>query len=285
MEQCLIQGTDAWLELRKTKVTASDAAVIMGMNPWKTPYMLWKEKMGLIPPQEENEAMRRGSDLEPIARELFNLKLNMAFEPAVVFHPENEWMMASLDGMSDLGNIVEIKCPGEKTHAIALNGKIPDYYYPQVQHQIACADTKFAYYFSFDGIDGVTVRVDRDQSFIDAYMPKAKEFYDCIIKEMPPSFIEKDYIHRDDDIWAHTASKWRRVKEQLAEYEAKEKELRDELINMSQGANAMGNGIKLSKVYRKGQIDYSQVKEVQGIDLEKYRKSGVEFWKISEEKD
>jgi putative phage-type endonuclease len=285
MQAQLVQGSNEWIALRKTKVTASDAAVIMGMNPWKTPYILWQEKLDLVPPTEINEAMQRGIDLEPIARDLFNLKMGMEFEPAVVFHENYDWMMASLDGISFLGSIVEIKCPGEKTHAIALNGKIPEYYYPQVQHQIACADTQFAYYFSFDGIDGVMVGIDRDQAFIDAYIPKAREFYECIINKTPPTLTEKDYIYRDDDIWTHTASKWRRIKDQISQYEDKEKELRDELIKMSGGANVMGNGIKLSKIYRKGNIDYSQIPEIQGIDVEKYRKSGVEFWKISEEKD
>lgn len=53
-----------WLEARKLGIGASDVATVVGLNPYKTPLKLWREKLGLDAPEEENEAMRRGQYLE-----------------------------------------------------------------------------------------------------------------------------------------------------------------------------------------------------------------------------
>ena len=39
------QGTPEWLALRKTKITATDACVIMGSSRWKTKTQLYREKL------------------------------------------------------------------------------------------------------------------------------------------------------------------------------------------------------------------------------------------------
>lgn len=78
-----------------------------------------------------------------------------------------DWMMASLDGIDIDGQaILEIKCPGPSDHELAKAGKIPEKYIPQLQHQLAVTGLKLAYYFSFDGTDGVIVEIERDEIFI-----------------------------------------------------------------------------------------------------------------------
>jgi len=44
----LRQNTPEWLEVRKTKLGASDAPAILGISPYKTAYQLFLEKMGLV---------------------------------------------------------------------------------------------------------------------------------------------------------------------------------------------------------------------------------------------
>ena len=41
-----------WLEERKAGIGASDAAAIIGMNPWKTNIQLWQEKTGEVEPED-----------------------------------------------------------------------------------------------------------------------------------------------------------------------------------------------------------------------------------------
>ena len=48
---------EVWLEHRRKSIGGSDAASIIGLNPWCSPYAVWADKLGRIPPKEDNEAM------------------------------------------------------------------------------------------------------------------------------------------------------------------------------------------------------------------------------------
>src|SRR5271170_1345030 len=123
----MIQNTPEWLEMRRNKIGASDAPIIMQVSPWKTPYQLWEEKLGIAKQKQISYEMQRGTNLEEIARQEFEKMTGLIIFPQVVQHPNFEWMIASLDGI-DLAheNIVEIKCPGINDHQYALDGKIPE---------------------------------------------------------------------------------------------------------------------------------------------------------------
>jgi putative phage-type endonuclease len=178
------QGSKAWHELRKSKITATDAPVIMGASPWKTKHQLYYEKTESGYEIVINERMQRGLDLEPIARETFIFSTGTFVAPAVVV---KDWAMASLDGITKDGSyIIEIKCPGEKYHAIALQGKVPDHYYPQLQHQMYVTDLKEAGYVSFDGKDFVCVKVQRDDAYIERMVEEEKKFYECLVNRIQP---------------------------------------------------------------------------------------------------
>ena len=180
----LIQGTPEWLALRKNKITGTDAAIIMGSNPWKSKKQLYHEKISLDHQSISNERMQRGVDLEPIARDLFSLEMGIVFYPYVGVH---DWAMASLDGINELGTMaVEIKCPGAKTHQLALNGLVPDYYYPQLQHQMWVCDLHYIYYYSFDGRNGVKIRVERDEFYIQEMIAEEYKFYLCLLNKTEP---------------------------------------------------------------------------------------------------
>ena len=274
-----VQGSVEWHALRKTKITATDAAVIMGVNHWKTIHQLYDEKLSNDPPKPPNAAMKRGIDLEPVARDLFNTKTRLIMTPQVII---KDWMMASLDGMSDCGNyIVEIKCPGERDHSIALSGKVPEHYYPQLQHQIHVCNVHMAYYFSFDGVKGVIVEVMRDQKYIDRMVEEERKFYECIMNKTPPKPIESDYIERNDDLWKKCAYKWKTITETIKSLEKEEEEVRQQLVFLSGESNTKGAGISLCQVERKGAVDYSRIPQLKGMDLELYRKPGSQCWRIS----
>lgn len=274
MSACLIQGSADWLALRKTKITASDASVIMGVNPWVSPLKLYNEKMGLSEPREKTFAMQRGNDLEEPARQCFEKKTGLTVFPRVVFHPENDWMMASLDGISlNEKHIVEIKCP------LKFSLNIPDHYFAQIQHQLACTELDMCYYFVFDGTDGQFVEVNRDQQYIESLIKKENEFYQCIVNKTSP-IINPDYVMRSDDFWNENAKNWKQVNDQIAQLEKKEKELRETLIQTSGGSSSQGAGIKLSKILRKGNVNYKNISELVGVDLEQYRKNDIETWRI-----
>lgn len=58
------KSREEWLEARKDGIGASEVATIVGLNPWETPYQLWRRKIGLDPAKPMNAAMNTGHILE-----------------------------------------------------------------------------------------------------------------------------------------------------------------------------------------------------------------------------
>lgn len=173
----LEQGSQEWLDFRRKCITATDASVILGCNPYKNINELIAEKVNGLT-THVNERMQRGKDLEPLALRAFGDITDGIYFPAVVVHDDYTWCMASLDGLEiDGGSIVEIKCPGKSTHTMAKKGKIHDYYYAQIQHQLACTELEFSYYFSYDGVENHLLKIDRDNEYIRDMLEKEFEFY------------------------------------------------------------------------------------------------------------
>ena len=275
------QNTQEWLELRKNYIGASDAPVILGVSPWRTPYQLWQEKLGIGKAQAENSAMRYGKEMEEPARRAYEAYTGNLVSPEVVFHPEKKFMMTSLDGLSfDRQIAVEIKNSNQDDHQTARNGKVPEKYYPQVQHQLACLNLNVLHYFSYRSGDGVLVEVERDHAFIDRLYQEEGNFWDRVLNLDAPDLSERDYVKIEDEDFIRLASEWGNLTKQLALLEKKEKEYRAALIAKADGHNAKGNGISLTKIVRKGTVDYKKVPELIGVDLEAYRKKPVESWRI-----
>jgi len=273
------QGSPEWLALRKTKITATDANIVMGASHWKTRIQLYHEKLSDEPPMRPNERMQRGVDLEPIARDLFNVKTGYKMKPAVVV---KDWLMASLDGLDDSsGAILEVKCPGDKDHSTAKQGKVPSHYYPQLQHQMYVAGVQKAYYFSFDGMDGVIVEVKRDDEYVQKMLEEERKFYECLINRTPPEPIEGDYVERDDALWDECATRWKEIVRSIKELERDEEDARKQLVFLSGESNTRGAGISLCQVQRKGAVDYSKIEVLRGIDLDQYRKGSINSWRIT----
>jgi len=172
------QGSPEWLALRRKHVCASDCLEVMGLSKWTSRQEALERKQGTRTEKERNYLMERGIKLEPTARAMAEDILGNLFIPGVYQSIEHPFMLASLDGVCiDNKMILEVKCTNKKNHELAKNGKIPDYYYPQVQHQISVCDVDCCYYFSFDGSSGVVVAVGRDDKFIERMIEMEWEFY------------------------------------------------------------------------------------------------------------
>lgn len=55
---------EEWLKVRESGIGSSEIATIVGLNPWETPYQLWRRKVGIDAPKPENFAMKAGHYLE-----------------------------------------------------------------------------------------------------------------------------------------------------------------------------------------------------------------------------
>src|SRR4026209_2486088 len=57
-----------WLAVRRSAIGASEAPVLLGLVPWKSPMQLFAEKLELVEQDAETDAMRWGLILEgPVA--------------------------------------------------------------------------------------------------------------------------------------------------------------------------------------------------------------------------
>jgi putative phage-type endonuclease len=154
IEMKVLKDRKEWLKNRK-KIGGSDAAAIIGQNPYKSNVELWKEKTGQSIPEDISEKpyVKYGTAAEEHLRELFKLDFP---EYRVEYIENNSFMneafpfaQASLDGwMYDeegrLG-ILEIKTTNimQSQQKEKWKDRIPDNYYCQVLHYMAVLEADF----------------------------------------------------------------------------------------------------------------------------------------------
>ncbi len=187
----LDQNTPEWLQWRIKHVTATDAPKILGLDRWTGIHDHWMKKMGFIEPEPVNEFMKRGTALEPVARQLLCEQLDIHFEPVVIESDQYPWMGASLDGISpDRSAICEIKCMKLNKHLQVSEDNIDPCHYAQMQHQLACSGAKLAVYASYhpDAPETLTmIQIYPNKEYIENMIEKEKEFYFETMCNMQPT--------------------------------------------------------------------------------------------------
>lgn len=178
------QRTEEWYAARLGKVTASRVADVMaktktGYSTSRQNYMmqlLCERLTGKKEDSYNNAAMQRGTEMEPIARAVYEAEKGLfVVETGLVDHAEIKNFGASPDGLVGDDGLIEIKCPNTATHVDFLRTGKPDNKYQwQMLAQMACTGRDWCDFVSFD---------DR--------LPEPLQFYcirfyrdDCRIKEM-----------------------------------------------------------------------------------------------------
>ncbi len=282
--QDYIQGSLEWKAMRKNHIMASDAPVILGVSPYgKTAHQLWQEKLGLSQEEKETSAMAYGKMMEDPARDAYQLYTGNIVKPEVVFHPSIKYMGASLDGLTENGDIaVEIKNTNLTNHEIAKKGHVPDGFYPQVQHQLACLGIEMMHYFSFYKGESALVEVPRDETFLEQLYARESQFWEKVLNLEEPDLTDKDFIKFDDEIWELNITKdWNVINSQLAILEKRKEEIKNAIISRANAHNSKGAYLRVERIIRKGNVDYKAIPELRGVDMNKYRKDPSVFWKIT----
>lgn len=156
LEMRTFPSREDWLQARHSFIGGSDAAAILGLNPWKTNVDLWEEKTGRKEAADisDNEAVKFGSQSEPYLRELFKLDnpdLDVRYmENNMFINDAYPWAHASLDGWlkdkEGRAGILEIKTTTIQNYASVKKweNKIPDNYYCQILHYFLVTGFDFA---------------------------------------------------------------------------------------------------------------------------------------------
>jgi putative phage-type endonuclease len=268
--------------MRKQHLGASDAPVVMGVSPWKTPLQLWEEKLGLRKEPGDNTAMKYGRSMEEPARQAYERHTNILVTPEVIFHPTKKFMMASLDGLSmDRDVIVEIKNPNEDDHNLAKKGKIPEKYYPQLQHQLDCLPGAVLHYFSFRDGKGALVEVARDDNYIRTLVETEEGFWKRVVDFEAPELLAKDYRELvNDQEWMEIRQERRDLVDLQKALDKRDEENRRRALTKAAGQSTRGAGLKFTRILERGRVDYKAIPQLESVDLNLYRKTPIEKWRF-----
>lgn len=147
-----------WMALRRSGITGSDVASIVGVSKWTSAFALWAKKTGNIPDESvQSEAMYWGSTLESLIRDEFVKRTGwQVTEVGTYRHVDREWQVANCDGIIDFGDgklgIFEAKTASfeddwdvPKADEIGAASGVPVYYRTQVQHYLSVFGLDMAY--------------------------------------------------------------------------------------------------------------------------------------------
>jgi putative phage-type endonuclease len=182
---------DEWLALRKKYIGGSDAATIVGLNPFASKYSLWAEKTGKVPSFEGNLATEVGTYLEDFVAKLFEKETGKKVrrEKASILNDLYPHAIANVDRMvvgEDAG--LEIKTTNSLALSKFKHGEFPSRYYAQCVHYLALTQKSKWYLAILIGNNEFKwFEINRDEAEIDALMDAELDFYrDHILLDVPP---------------------------------------------------------------------------------------------------
>ena len=179
-----------WLKCRKVAIGGSEAAAIVGMNEYATPYSVWAGKLGYAKPVEDNEAMRQGRDLEEYVAKRFceETGKKVRRRNAILFNDTYPFALANID-RDVIGENAGLEC--KTTSSLNLrrfkNGDFPDTYYWQCMHymMVTGADRWYLAVLVF-GKEFFIFTLERDEEDIAFLAGEERAFWRYVENEEAP---------------------------------------------------------------------------------------------------
>ena len=280
---------------RKGRITASAVGAILGLSKFATPddvlRRMVREHFSAEPEFSGNIATRWGHDNEPQAiadAEQFCGKITT--HDFVSCEIDGVLCGASPDGITESGELIEIKCPYSlrEQSVIAADFLEPHpEYYAQMQWQMICADKPACFFVVWTTMGIDFVRVEREADWLEKNMPKIREFWDLYQATIADEKLyanmlasnKKEYVERDDDLFVFAAAAYQNAIAEQKLAEEKVEEARKKLLEICT-ENTKGAGITVYQSERKGAIDYKKIPQLDGVDLEQYRKKSTQVWTV-----
>lgn len=295
---------EEWKELRSHYIGGSDAAAVVGLNSYSSPYALWAEKTGKTPGFAGNLATEVGTFLEEFVAQKFAQetgkkvrKCNLSF-----LNSQYPFAIANIDREiigEDAG--LEIKTTDSLNLKKFSGGEYPANYYAQMVHYMAITGKKRWYLAVLIGNKEFKWFVlDRDEAEIAALMTAEAEFWELVKTDTPPAVdgtaatsetLKTIYAESDDSVCDLTAfsanlQQYMALKKQIKELEL----LADEAANKIKefmGASGGGecDGFKVSwKSQTRSTFDRKRFEsENPDIDLSGYfKQSASRVFKVAE---
>lgn len=297
IKEIAFNNHEEWLEIRKKYIGGSDAAAVVGLNSFSSPYTVWADKLGKLPPKEDNEAMRLGRDLEDYVAKRFTEQTGKKVRRKnfILWNSDYPFAHANVDRLI-VGENAGLEC--KTTSVLNLksfkNGEFPENYYVQCMHYMAVTGYKKWYLAVLIlGKEFKVFEIERDEDEIKALMEAERDFWACVEKGEPPMIdgseattntIKTVLAESNDDtpvnLFAYdsTLEQYIALSKQIKELE----NLRDEMANkvkvfMDSSAKGESDKFKVSFVSSLRQSFDSKrfAKENPNIDLSDYYKTST----------
>lgn len=196
-----------WLDARKGGIGASEIGTILGVNPYETPYQLWRKKMGLDAPAPENFLMKAGHYLEDaiahFCADATGVEIvKQSSDEFVVVNKEKQFLRVSPDRYAWLPNVrhtaankVIIEC--KSTQRNVSEDDIPLTWFSQVIYQLGVCEMEQAYLaWLISGRDFGFKHITFDKDFYnDVIVAEVERFWtDNIVGGKEPDLINAEDI-------------------------------------------------------------------------------------------
>lgn len=182
---------DEWLEERRKGIGGSDAGAIVGLNRYKNSFDVYADKLNIIAPPEDNEAMRQGRDLEEYVAERFceETGKRVRRKNSIIINTDYPFARANVDRLI-VGENAGLECKTANVLSLKRykNGEYPSEYYCQCMHYMAVtgADRWYLAVLVF-GTEFKIFIIERDEEDISALMEAERSFWDDnVAKREPP---------------------------------------------------------------------------------------------------
>ncbi len=186
-----MKDREAWLALRNSGLGGSDAAIIVGMNPWKSRLALWAEKAGQKAPEDlsGNQRVYWGQKNEANIADWFTeVTGKQVRRRGMMRSCEHSWMLASVD-REVIGEKagLEIKTAGVDQAKAWKEDEVPDMYYLQCQWYMAVTGYERWYIaVLIGGNEAVWKVIERNQDQIDFLIKEGEAFWKMVTDLIPP---------------------------------------------------------------------------------------------------
>jgi putative phage-type endonuclease len=242
---------DDWLEWRRDGIGGSDIAALMGISPWASPWSVWADKSGLLPPQPENEYMAAGRWLERAIGPWFTdmTGLFVAGEQMWCTHTKNDWARCTPDGFVFESPLTEDLLDALGAFEVKVTGPgkrwdpLPPYYQAQGQWQMYVTNMVKTWFAVLHGRRLEVYELYRDNADIEFMVERADAFWrDHVLAGVPPATDASDATARalaavypeatpgtSVEVSHALIDRWREAKSDLKVAEASEKHLSNEL--------------------------------------------------------
>lgn len=181
---------EEWLALRHKYIGGSDAAAVVGLNAYVSPFALWAEKTGRLPGFEGNLATEVGTYLEEFVAQKFAQETGKKVRKSNQswFNDQYPWAIANIDREivgEDAG--LEIKTTSELNLKKFKGGEYPANYYVQIVHYLAVTGKQRWYLAVLIGNrEFKWFTIERDEDEINALMDAERTFKMYVDNDTPP---------------------------------------------------------------------------------------------------